>query len=164
LTVEPVRNKMLVTLPLKGVNPMRLRTGALVVGLVCVFTAATAGAVWVAPAAEPPQEQQKAGQTYTIKIFPDLAHPENPPRVVPEDQPIERNDQVEWVCKVEPDEDCPEDVDFLVVFTEPGRKPFKDRGFSKGKNKSGKPTGPKGKYKYSVIVGEGVADPRIIVG
>ena len=93
-------------------------------------------------------------QTFVIKITPNAVATEAP-AVVPEDQDVGPNDQVQWTCTT--------GCDFTVAFTEPGRKPFKNRSFSKAHNKSGHPTGPQGKYKYSVIVGEGVADPSIII-
>lgn len=93
-------------------------------------------------------------QTYTITITPN-EDPTQPPAVEPDEQEVGSNDQVEWTCST--------GCDFTVVFIEAGRKPFKNRAFDQTRSKSGHPTGPTGKYKYSVIVGEGVVDPSIIV-
>ena len=98
--------------------------------------------------------QASQGQTITVTITPN-DDPTQPPSIQPDQADIGKNDEVEW--------DCSTDCDFMVTFTESGRKPFQERGFSKNRNRSGHPIGPKGTYKYSVIVGEGVADPSIII-
>lgn len=92
--------------------------------------------------------------TVEVKITPN-ANPTGPPTVVPEAAEVGRQDQVEWSCT--------SGCNFTVVFTEPGRKPFKGRVFDNTHRKSGTPTGPPGKYEYSVIVGQGSTDPQIIV-
>ena len=62
---------------------------------------------------------------------------------------------MEWKCST--------GCDFSVVFLDPAKKPFRDRGFNKNANKSGNPTGNVDKYKYSVTVGGGVLDPDVII-
>ena len=127
--------------------------------LSCLFAAASLTTV-VARAKEPSRpspdkEASQAGQTYQIRITPDPTDAKKPPKVDPSDQTVGPNDEVMWICTT--------GCDFDVVFTEPDRKPFKDRKFDKVKNKSGRPTGSEGVYKYSVIVGPGSNDPNIII-
>ncbi|TAM84254.1 MAG: hypothetical protein EPN47_02765 [Acidobacteria bacterium] len=98
--------------------------------------------------------QQAEPETITITITPN-ADPAGPPSISPDPVSISRNQEVEWTCS--------NGCDFTVVFTQKTRKPFKGRIFNKANSKSGVPTGPHGKYKYSVIVGEGSVDPQIIV-
>lgn len=92
--------------------------------------------------------------TIQVTITPN-ATPTGPPTVQPENVTVGAQDQVEW--------SCPSGCDFTVAFTEATRKPFNQRAFDNAHPKSGTPTGPPGTYKYSVIVGQGVADPQIIV-
>ena len=93
-------------------------------------------------------------ETITVTITPN-EDPTGPPSVSPDPVTVSHSQEVEWTCS--------NDCDFTVVFTEQSRKPFNGRIFGKAKPKSGVPTGPPGKYKYSVIVGEGSVDPQIIV-
>ena len=95
-------------------------------------------------------------QTYQIKITPNATYGQ-PPTVQPESVPVGAQDQVEWSCTTTTN------CDFTVVFTESGRKPFRGRVFTNTHRRSGKPTGPPGTYKYSVIANGGSADPTIIV-
>jgi hypothetical protein len=94
------------------------------------------------------------GTTVTVTITPN-SDPTGPPTVMPDQASITKTQQVEWTCST--------GCDFTVVFTQESRKPFKGRIFGKANPKSGVPTGPPGKYKYSVIVGQGSVDPQIIV-
>lgn len=98
--------------------------------------------------------QGTQSQTIHVTITPNST-PTGPPTVKPESVSVGRHDQVEWTCS--------SGCDFTVAFTESNRKPFNQRAFDKAHPKSGTPTGPPGTYKYSVIVGQGVADPQIIV-
>lgn len=98
--------------------------------------------------------QGTSPQTITVTITPN-SDPTGPPSVSPDPVSVSHNQEVEWVCS--------NGCDFTVVFTEQTRKPFNGRIFDKANPKSGVPTGPPGKYKYSVIVGEGSVDPQIIV-
>ena len=101
----------------------------------------------------------QTNKTITVTITPG-AKPDDPPKVSPDPVEVWPNDEVEWNCST--------DCEFTVVFLDPLKKPFKDRGFNKQKSKSGKPTqtpppGEEEKYKYSVIVGGGVLDPDVII-
>jgi hypothetical protein len=98
--------------------------------------------------------QGTSPQTITVTITPN-SDPTGPPSVSPDPVSVSQNQEVEWVCS--------NGCDFTVVFTQQTRKPFNGRIFDKANPKSGVPTGPPGKYKYSVIVGEGSLDPQIIV-
>jgi len=93
-------------------------------------------------------------QTYQIKITPN-ADPTLAPTVQPESVPVGPQDQVQWSCTT--------GCSFTAAFTEPSRKPFKNRIFNNSHSKSGHPTGPPGTYKYSVMVNGAIADPTIIV-
>lgn len=93
-------------------------------------------------------------QAITVTITPN-SDPTGPPSVSPDPVTVGNNQEVEWTCST--------GCDFTVTFTETTRKPFRNRSFDKANPRSGVPTGPPGTYKYSVIVGEGVADPQVIV-
>lgn len=88
-------------------------------------------------------------------------NPDDPPSVDKPSVTLYKNngDDVEWDC-LNPDKTH---CDFIVVFTDSSKKPFKNRGFFKGKGKSGNITGPVGSYKYWVIVGGGFIDPDVII-
>jgi hypothetical protein len=98
--------------------------------------------------------QPSATHNVDVTITPN-SDPTQPPTVTPDSATVGAHDQINWTCST--------GCDFTVVFTESYRKPFKNRAFDNSHSKSGRPTGPPGQYKYSVIVGEGVADPIIIV-
>jgi hypothetical protein len=102
----------------------------------------------------PMRAQSPTTHNVDVTITPN-SDPTKAPTVTPDTATVGAQSQVNWTCST--------GCDFTVVFTESNRKPFKNRSFDKGHNKSGRPTGPPGQYKYSVIVGEGVADPIIIV-
>lgn len=92
--------------------------------------------------------------TQTVTITPG-AKTDAPPTVDRKSVTVGKDDEVQWVCST--------GCDFIVSFNETARKPFNDHHFTKQKNKSGKPTGKDGTYKYSVTVGRGVLDPDVIV-
>ncbi|MEJ2010029.1 MAG: hypothetical protein P8Z30_18050 [Acidobacteriota bacterium] len=117
--------------------------------VVVLFVAVVVGLVTARVRAQGSQPQP-----VEVKITPN-ADPTQPPTVVPDAASVGAQEQVEWSCTT--------NCDFTVVFTQSTRKPFKDRVFSNSHARSGRPTGPPGTYEYSVIVGEGSADPTIIV-
>lgn len=100
----------------------------------------------------------QTNKTITVTITPG-AKIDGPPTVDKQSVTVGKDDEVAWVCST--------GCDFSVVFLDPAKKPFKDRGFNQQKSKSGKPTQPPPPndetYKYSVIVGGGVVDPDVIV-
>jgi hypothetical protein len=95
--------------------------------------------------------------TYTVTITPGKTW-DDPPSVDKTSVTVDKakGDEVQWVCPT-----CT--AGFDVLFIESGKKPFKNRSFNKGKNKSGKATGDAGTYPYKVIVGGGVLDPDVII-
>lgn len=98
--------------------------------------------------------QGNASETITITITP---NPTGPPTVNPDSVDVykSKDQQVEWTCS--------NGCDFTVNFPTSGAKPFSDSTFSKAHPKSGVPTGPAGKYPYTVKVGNGSTDPMIII-
>ena len=106
-------------------------------------------------------QQKVSAAKHEMVIITPGANPDDPPSVDKPSVTLYKNngDDVEWDC-VNPDKTH---CDFIVVFTEPGKKPFNNRGFFKGKGKSGKITGAEDKYKYWVIVGGGFIDPDVII-
>jgi len=98
--------------------------------------------------------QGTPSQTIVITITP---NPTGPPTVNPDSVDVykSKDQQVEWTCS--------NGCDFTVNFPTSQAKPFNDFTFSNAHPKSGVPTGPPGKYPYTVTVGKGSTDPMIIV-
>ena len=94
------------------------------------------------------------GTVRTVVITPGPG-PTGAPSVNPQSVDVYPDDTVEWKCAT--------GCDFDVVFIDPAKKPFKDRGFNKKHNNSDKPTGAVGTYKYSVYVEGGHIDPDVII-
>ena len=136
---------------------MELKTKWYVVVSICALMAVVMGAVGAAKVAGVPASEAgmvQGGETIDVKITP-ARNPNDSPSVDPDSVTVGPNDEVVWSCTTS--------CDFTVDFSNPDRKPFNNRKFAKGNNRSGRPTGPKGTYKYSVTVGAGVLDPNIIL-
>ena len=108
-----------------------------------------------APAKKAPGKQPMAATHVVVTITPGTG--DSAPTIDRDHVTLQANlgDDMEWVCS--------NNCDFVVIFIEAGKKPFKNRGFFKGKGKSGKVTGPDDTYKYWVIVGGGALDPDVII-
>ncbi|MBI1750424.1 MAG: hypothetical protein HY234_15925 [Acidobacteria bacterium] len=125
----------------------------LLLGSALVATRQAGASPAAPPALQPKATNAPSSATLTVTITPGK-NSGDPPTVTPSSVTVGKNEEVEWVCST----GCDFDVEF-----DPAKKPFKDHGFNKNKNKSGTPTGPAGKYKYSVTVDGGTLDPDVII-